>query len=689
MKRLEQNGIDKSNDEYIALYRKWRPNGFESLIGQDHIKKALTNALESGRIAHAYLFTGPRGTGKTSTARILAKALNCEQGPTANPCNVCANCIAADKGSSMDIFEIDAASNRGIDEIRQLRERVAFTPVNSRYSVYIIDEVHMISVDAFNALLKTLEEPPAHVVFILATTEPQKIPATIHSRCQRFDFRRVTVEAISKHLKYVAKESKIKIDDEAAKIIALQADGGMRDALSLLDQCFIMNGTVTAEVVRNVLGIVGREELRKLVKAIGNNDLGLALQKLNELTLNGKDLNQIIVEVAEYLRAILLYKVTPDYEEIYLTDTKEAIAELEPLYSKDRLIAAEQRLHVAGQELKQTVNGRINVELCFFDLCRVKGNTIEALTARIEALEEKINSGDFVSSTKVRALANENINVDVSSNIETFRNNIKRLEEKNINADEKNSLNSSKMISTNDDTNDDTNVDINVDTFEQSREDITNEASNALKVKNQETENIIAKDLKLNNITQDNTVNKNKNIKAEDNFAEFDIDKHVPIFEKLNIDEAEIAEVVVNSEDNNIETGDLVMARKIWKALIAEIKNMRKRATAACCENGEPSAYNGSTMVVSFKSKTFSTRMNKADYKKIVEEAIQRAIGKPINMQFVLKKNESAKLKETTAVKKTPKKSIDRMEKLKAMKMEECNCAQKALKVFGGTLKKI
>ncbi|MFA7068409.1 MAG: DNA polymerase III subunit gamma/tau, partial [Acidaminococcaceae bacterium] len=181
---------------YVALYRTWRPQDFESLVGQEHIKTALTNALESGKIAHAYLFTGPRGTGKTSTARILAKALNCEQGPTAHPCNICANCQQITQGSSMDVIEIDAASNRGIDEIRQLRERVAFAPVNGRYKVYIIDEVHMITTDAFNALLKTLEEPPAHVVFILATTEPHKIPATIHSRCQRYDFHRVTIDDI-------------------------------------------------------------------------------------------------------------------------------------------------------------------------------------------------------------------------------------------------------------------------------------------------------------------------------------------------------------------------------------------------------------------------------------------------------------------------------------------------------------
>ena len=217
---------------YVALYRKWRPQGFDALVGQEAVRTALTNALETGRIAHAYLFAGPRGTGKTSTAKILAKAVNCEHGPTPNPCNECQNCVRINDGTSMDVFEIDAASNRGIDEIRDLREKVAFAPVSGRYKVYIIDEVHMLTTEAFNALLKTLEEPPPHVIFILATTEPHKIPATIHSRCQRFDFRRVTDADIVKRLREVADGSGIAADDDALQLIAVQADGGMRDALS-------------------------------------------------------------------------------------------------------------------------------------------------------------------------------------------------------------------------------------------------------------------------------------------------------------------------------------------------------------------------------------------------------------------------------------------------------------------------
>lgn len=372
---------------YVALYRKWRPQGFDSLVGQEAVRTALTNALETGRIAHAYLFAGPRGTGKTSTAKILAKAVNCEHGPTPNPCNKCQNCVRINDGTSMDVFEIDAASNRGIDEIRDLREKVAFAPVNGRYKVYIIDEVHMLTTEAFNALLKTLEEPPPHVIFILATTEPHKIPATIHSRCQRFDFKRVTDSDIVKRLREVADGSGIAADDDALQLIAVQADGGMRDALSLLDQCGVMAERVSAETVRSVLGIVGREALRELVKAVGEGNVPEALELLEALLAGGKDVKQIITELAEYLRAVLLYKASPEYREIYLTDTKEAIAAMEGMFSTDRLMAAQERLHQCMLELRQSVRGRIAAEMCLFDLCRVEGSTLAALTARVEKLE--------------------------------------------------------------------------------------------------------------------------------------------------------------------------------------------------------------------------------------------------------------------------------------------------------------
>lgn len=378
---------------YVALYRQWRPQDFDALVGQKAVKTTLKNALASGKIAHAYLFSGPRGTGKTSMARILAKALNCEQGPTAEPCGQCGNCQRIVQGTSLDVIEIDAASNTSVDNIRDLREQVAFTPVESRYKVYIIDEVHMLSTGAFNALLKTLEEPPAHAVFILATTDPQKVPATIQSRCQRFEFRRVTVDEIAEHLAMVAAGSGIEADADALRLIAIQAEGGMRDALSLLDQCGVMAKRVTVATVREVLGIVGREALHELTEAIGRRQLPQALATLNLLLEQGKDVKQVLTELIEYLRALVLYLAVPDYEEIYLTDTKEALAELAPLFGRDRLLAAEERLHSAIQELRGSMRPRITAELCLLDLCRVEGSTLAALSARIEQLERQLAGG--------------------------------------------------------------------------------------------------------------------------------------------------------------------------------------------------------------------------------------------------------------------------------------------------------
>ena len=378
---------------YVALYRQWRPQDFDALVGQKAVKTTLKNALASGKIAHAYLFSGPRGTGKTSMARILAKALNCEQGPTAEPCGQCSNCQRIVQGTSLDVIEIDAASNTSVDNIRDLREQVAFTPAESRYKVYIIDEVHMLSTGAFNALLKTLEEPPAHAVFILATTDPQKVPATIQSRCQRFKFRRVTVDEIAEHLAMVAAGSGIEADADALRLIAIQAEGGMRDALSLLDQCGVMAKRVTVATVREVLGIVGREALHELTGAIGRRQLPQALATLNLLLEQGKDVKQVLTELIEYLRALVLYLAVPDYEEIYLTDTKEALAELAPLFGRDRLLAAEERLHSAIQELRGSMRPRITAELCLLDLCRVEGSTLAALSARIEQLERQLAGG--------------------------------------------------------------------------------------------------------------------------------------------------------------------------------------------------------------------------------------------------------------------------------------------------------
>jgi DNA polymerase-3 subunit gamma/tau len=378
---------------YVTLYLRWRPQDFASLVGQQPIKQALSNALATGRIAHAYLFTGPRGTGKTTTARIFAKALNCEHGPTASPCGKCTNCVQITEGTSMDVQELDAASNRGVEDIKNLNKNADFAPVNCRYKVYIIDEAHMLTTEACNALLKTLEEPPAHVVFILATTEPQKILPTIHSRCQRFDFHPLTQEEIVEHLRKVAAGSDIKADDEALQLIAAASEGGMRDALSLLEQCGVMAEQVTGETVRSVRGIVGREILRQLMLAVGQGQTAAALEIFAKLLEQGKDIAQILLEMEEYLRSLLLYQAAPDYQQIYVTDTAAAFKKLAPLFPQDKILADQEILHQALGELRFLSRGRIVAEMCLCDLCKAKGDSLLALKARVEQLERALAAG--------------------------------------------------------------------------------------------------------------------------------------------------------------------------------------------------------------------------------------------------------------------------------------------------------
>ncbi|MDD5428882.1 MAG: DNA polymerase III subunit gamma/tau [Candidatus Omnitrophica bacterium] len=298
---------------YIAFARKYRPQTFDDIIGQSHVTTTLKNAISQDRVAHAYLFAGPRGVGKTTAARILAKALNCEKGPSPKPCNSCAACKEITQGSSLDILEIDGASNRGIDEIRNLRDNVKFAPSKGKFKVYIIDEVHMLTAEAFNALLKTLEEPPQHVKFVFATTQAHKVPATILSRCQRFDFRRIATKEIADNLKKIVKQEKLAIDEEALVLIAKYSDGGMRDAQVMLDQMTsFAKGTVGVKDVTKILGMVEDEALFELSKAIKDKDAAGALGILDKLVNEGKDVTQVALGLIEHFRNITMTKISPD-----------------------------------------------------------------------------------------------------------------------------------------------------------------------------------------------------------------------------------------------------------------------------------------------------------------------------------------------------------------------------------------
>ena len=410
---------------YVALYRRWRPESFADLVGQEHISRTLSRAVTSGQTSHAYLFTGPRGTGKTSTAKILARALNCAEGPTLTPCGVCDSCRSISDGSSMDVFEIDAASNRGIDEIRDLRESVKFAPTEGHYKIYIIDEVHMLTTEAFNALLKTLEEPPERVIFILATTEPHKVPATIQSRCQRYDFHRITVTEIRDRLIYVCKESDIAAEEDALGIIAEQADGGMRDALSILDQCMALaEGTLTAERVQEALGLVGRAWIRRMAGEIAARDAAALIAQLSELLQSGRELKQVLAELAQYFRRLMIAGVGGAVSAVELCagDAEELRMDAAQ-FTQEEIMSILRRLNETMQELRTSPQPRIAVETLLIGLCHTEGAApsgestapptggadaarIARLEAQVEELAARLAAGVTLVSASASATAN-------------------------------------------------------------------------------------------------------------------------------------------------------------------------------------------------------------------------------------------------------------------------------------------
>lgn len=348
-----------------ALYRAWRPQSFGDVVDQAHITKTLQNALLEESYSHAYLFNGPRGTGKTSTAKILAKAVNCEKAPTAEPCNQCPSCLGITKGTVVDVVEIDAASNNGVDEIRDIRDKVRFAPTEVRKKVYIIDEVHMLTQGAFNALLKTLEEPPAHVMFILATTEPHKIPLTIISRCQRFDFRRISRSAIAEHLHRVCEQEQIQIDAPSLQLLAQVAEGGMRDALSLLDQAasFAEEGITLADVLA-VTGAVSQEALATLADALLQSRVDEAIKNIHLLMNQGKEPNRLVEDLIFYFRDMLLYQTTPELEHLLeKVQVTEEFKQNAQGYPREKLIRAIEKLSAVQQEMKWTNHPRVFLEV--------------------------------------------------------------------------------------------------------------------------------------------------------------------------------------------------------------------------------------------------------------------------------------------------------------------------------------
>lgn len=383
---------------YTALYRKFRPTVFEDVKGQEHIVTTLKNQIRSGRTSHAYLFCGTRGTGKTTIAKIFAKAVNCEHPVDGSPCGECAICRSIAAGTSMNVIEIDAASNNGVDSIRQIVEEVNYSPAEGKYKVYIIDEVHMLSIGAFNALLKTLEEPPAYVIFILATTEVHKIPITILSRCQRYDFRRISIDTIADRLKELTQKEQVQIEEKAVRYIAKVADGSMRDALSLLDQCiaFYFEQELTYDKVLDVLGAVDTGVFSRMLREILKGDAAAALGVLQDIVLQGRELSQFVTDFAWYLRNLLLIKSADGVEDIIdvSSDNLVRLKEEAELAENDTIMRYIRILSELSGQIRYAAQKRILIEMAIIKLCRPAMETDTAsLADRIRQVEEKLERG--------------------------------------------------------------------------------------------------------------------------------------------------------------------------------------------------------------------------------------------------------------------------------------------------------
>ncbi len=391
---------------YQALYRKFRPTEFEDVKGQEHIVTTLKNQIKADRIGHAYLFCGTRGTGKTTVAKIFAKAVNCEHPVDGSPCGECPSCRAIADGSSMNVIEIDAASNNGVDNIRQIREEVSYRPTEGKYKVYIIDEVHMLSTGAFNALLKTLEEPPSYVIFILATTEAHKIPITILSRCQRYDFHRISIDTIAARLSDLMQQEKVDVDEKAIRYVAKAGDGSMRDALSLLDQCiaFHLGETLTYENVLEVLGAVDTEVFSRLLRQIIDKNVAAAISILDELVDEGRELGQLVSDFTWYLRNLLLIQSSDDMEEVLdmSQDSIDALKEEAKLISPEVLLRYIRIFSELGNQVRYASQKRIVIEIAIIKLCRPEMETDQtSIIDRLESLEQKMAQG--VPAAQVQA----------------------------------------------------------------------------------------------------------------------------------------------------------------------------------------------------------------------------------------------------------------------------------------------
>lgn len=588
---------------YVALYRKWRPQGFDALVGQDPIRRTLKNSVAAGRISHAYLFTGPRGTGKTSTAKILAKALNCQnRREDGEPCGVCSNCIGIQDGSSMDVFEIDAASNRGIDQIRDLREAVKFAPTEGAYKVYIIDEVHMVTNDAFNAFLKTLEEPPSHVVFILATTEPQKIPATILSRCQRYDFRRITAHDIVERLEEVMADSGFSAEPSALQLIAVQAGGGLRDALSILDQAVAMaEGPITEKLVRDLLGLVGQEAMASLVNSLIEKNMSKSLTLVEELRQNGQEPRQTLGQLLEYLRLLVLWFNAPTLVKEQVTE--EEWETLKGQAERGNEASFRRWLEIFLREsgnLRVGSDARLHLEMALAKVHQGTEETqdVSVLVERIQELERRIigleNSGGSARTTFSAAAPVERtrptppVKVDVKPPMVAE------------------AINQSP---------------------EPPIEEVPVPIEKEISAPKSEVLEATSKDAQEKPVTIEDVPTEASLPQAE---------RPLPV-------EATAVQSTEVSEENE----------KIWQQLLGQLEAQNKRAIKACAEQGKLISLQNQQAVVAFLQSFPRDRLSKADFKKIIESLLNQITGTSMTLQCILE-GEALPVAEATVPQESP-----------------------------------